>query len=855
MQMESKNQELRNKFLEKREIQRTRLLPIIQVETKAYKSGLELNEQILIEAFLFLLKKENIIYTGVFEENGYSFLDTLYYLIDKSNNPFISKLFYNHIESICKGGRKLYWNSIGHTYANLNLDAYSKDELPGFFDSFILRPFVIQKGGEETAMQPKEFNTLMNYFIPKDKKIKYYNPFAGTSSLSLNLPSNVTYFGEEINKTNWLLGNIRMLIYECPSQFTLENKNSIKSWASTKNIKHDYISFNPPFNLKIDQLYIDFLDAEEYGLSINANSLIISECFKKLKDEGRMVFLIPNSFFSPYYSKEISLIADLVDNNYVHTVIALPQHLLEFTSIAVNLVVLSKEANRSKEVTFIDASNCLLENNSRNNKIDVVAIQKIINSEKDNDFKKKITNLEIASNGYSLLVNRYVFEEPNLKVENQKYLMKLDDLKTAILKNKAKVTIGKYIRIRDLSSNPIDFRKTFDNLEVGKLITKKNICKLKPKALLLATTWNDLKPTIYDGNGEDIYYAYSDILAIELNEELVNPEYLVLELKKEYIEKQLERLRTGITVSRISRKDLLSIEIIIPSLEEQREKIYSYRARILQAKQTKVEELAKSYNIDVADENSFLRHQIAGRLRNARGAFKSIKTILDQKLVSQIPELYGFKLNDTLNINLGDYFQILERDLNNINQSVNVTGDAIGLSSLNVERIGLIKFISKYVDEIKSRTSNIFNIDKKIDENALIEHQVKEVYINGDKELLRRLFDNIIDNAEKHGFNKTISHKNKIEVDFIYNFEDMEVQIDFTNTGKPLPEDYSFEAFTRKGSKTGKFAGDGYGGWLMHEIMKKHGGNFGFTDETGPEGIGYDWATTIELTFPIEINI
>src|SRR5690606_25110646 len=111
----------------------------------------------------------------------------------------------------------------------------------------------------------------------------------------------------------------------------------------------------------------------------------------------------------------------------------------------------------------------------------------------------------------------------------------------------------------------------------------------------------------------------------------------------------------GTSVKRISRKDLLSIEIIVPTLKEQQEKIYSYKAGILKNKQSIVEELAQSYNIDVADENSFLRHQIAGRLKNARGAFKSIKTILDQKIVSQIPELYNFKLNEALNINLGDY--------------------------------------------------------------------------------------------------------------------------------------------------------------------------------------------------------
>src|SRR5690554_8233164 len=130
--MDNKEQEkikvLKKAFLEQRKIKGSRLLPIIQVETEAYKSGLSPDEQILIESFLFLLKKEDIIYRGVFSESNHSFLNTLYYLIDKSNNLVISKLFYNHIESICKKGRKLYWNSIGKQYANLYIDAYTIDE-------------------------------------------------------------------------------------------------------------------------------------------------------------------------------------------------------------------------------------------------------------------------------------------------------------------------------------------------------------------------------------------------------------------------------------------------------------------------------------------------------------------------------------------------------------------------------------------------------------------------------------------------------------------------------------------------------------------------------------------------------
>src|SRR5690606_8891450 len=141
---------------------------------------------------------------------------------------------------------------------------------------------------------------------------------------------------------------------------------------------------------------------------------------------------------------------------------------------------------------------------------------------------QKVSFTEVSSNDYSLLVNRYVFEKPIIDVENQKQIRKFEDLITSILKDKSKVTSGKYIRIRDLSSDPINFRTTFDNLEIGEFKTI-NSYKLKPNVMLLATTWNDLKPTFYDGNAENLYYSYSDILAVELNNKLISPEYLVIE--------------------------------------------------------------------------------------------------------------------------------------------------------------------------------------------------------------------------------------------------------------------------------------------------------------------------------------
>ncbi|MCB0743603.1 MAG: hypothetical protein KDC67_06850, partial [Ignavibacteriae bacterium] len=379
---------------------------------------------------------------------------------------------------------------------------------------------------------------------------------------------------------------------------------------------------------------------------------------------------------------------------------------------------------------------------------------------------------------------------------------------------------------------------------------------LENDTLLLATVWKSLKPTSYRKENSNIYYDSNSMFACYVNENKILKEYLLVELQKDYIVKQLDSIRVGGTsISRIRKIDLLKIFIVVPDIEEQHKKVFSYKNSIIEEQQQQVNELITSYGLDVSDENSFLRHQIAGNLKNVRGAFKFLKQIIETKLANQFDSIYDLKFSETSNHTFSEYLDIIDRDLNSINKSINQSGYKIELADLNVESIDLLKFISSYVKDLNSRKGNGFAIIFEIDEEKLKENAVKKILIRGDKDLLRKMFDNIVENAEKHAFEYSISSKNKIKIELFFDFIDSEVQIDFSNTGKPLPKDYSHEAFIRKGSKTGANAGDGFGGWFMNEVMKKHHGQFGFTDETGPEGIDGEFITTIELTFPIEVKL
>src|SRR5690554_3111879 len=170
---------------------------------------------------------------------------------------------------------------------------------------------------------------------------------------------------------------------------------------------------------------------------------------------------------------------------------------------------------------------------------------------------------------------------------------------------------------------------------------------------------------------------------------------------------------------------------------------------------------------------------------------------------------------------------------------------------MKIEEFDLIQFIQDYIKSVKDRVNNKFSIELYFNEIELKLNGIDQLLINGDKNLLSNVFDNLIENAEKHAFNSEYFEDNKIKIELLCSFEDNTVQIDFCNTGKPLPSDLTFNQFVRKGSSFGINNGSGIGIWYVNEVIKKHKGFLGFTDETGPEGIESEFVTSIELTLPV----
>jgi type I restriction enzyme M protein len=700
--------------------------------------------------------------------------------------------------------------------------------------------------------QPKELTELMNYFLPKEKKINVYNPFAGICSLGVNLSEETEYLAEEFNYGLAMLAELRFLILN-KKNFQIKNTDSIKSLNEPFNDKYDFIVSTPPFGLKGKDV-LERVVMESNSRKISFNSFIIEASLSKLKENGKLVLTIPESILYSGSKGNEELRRNLVVNSQIETLIKLPSRLFKSTGISSYIIVLGKDRVINSSIRMIDASEMVLDVKSKQNILDIEKIFKALNSSSSNENCVFVNKEEIINNDYNLSVNRYLVEDLDLTDIEVSNLERLSNLVTIVKREKVCEQKGKLIGISDLSKDKLDYTKTFEDLEERDLKNNPNL--LKQDSLLLSSIQPDLQPTTFIKTESKVYYPPTFIMACIVDTSRVSLDYLVLELHKEYVVNQIKAKRIGTVVQRISRKDLLEIKIVLPNVQEQLKKVHRFKELIIAKKQQDFNKLVKDYGIDVADENSFLRHQIAGTLKNARGSFKAIKQIINEQIVRDLPGVLKLKRNPKFNKTLLDYLNILERDINSINKTVSLVGEELDLTQVKVSRFNIVDFLTNYVEEVKNRDSNLFELFLNIDEACFLEEsQFKGITISGDKELLRRIFDNIIKNAVNHGFNNTISPFNVIEVNVLCDFKNLKLQVDFGNTGKPFPEDYSQEAFIRKGSKAGVNSGDGVGGWFINEVMKLHNGTLGFSDEKVTELVGREIVTTIELKFPIGLSL
>lgn len=313
--------------------------------------------------------------------------------------------------------------------SGLRFGNFHENQIDLFGDAY---EFLISNYAANAGKSGGEFFTPQNVSkliaqlaMHKQKSVnKIYDPAAGSGSLLLQAKKHFDahiiedgFFGQEINHTTYNLARMNMFLHNINyDKFNIALGNTLIDPHFGDDKPFDAIVSNPPYSVNWigndDPTLINddrFAPAGVLAPKSKADFAFVMHALSYLSSKGRAAIVsFPGIFYRGGTEQKIRKY--LVDNNYIETIISLAPNLFFGTSIAVNILVLSKHKIDNK-TQFIDASN-LFKKGSNNNTLNDTHIEQIMQAF-DNKidiahFAQSVDYNTIVANDYNLSVSSYV---------------------------------------------------------------------------------------------------------------------------------------------------------------------------------------------------------------------------------------------------------------------------------------------------------------------------------------------------------------------------------------------------------------------------------------------------------------
>ena len=285
---------------------------------------------------------------------------------------------------------------------------------------------------------------------------KIYDPACGSGSLLLQAKKHFDqhiiedgFFGQELNHTTYNLARMNMFLHNVNyDKFNIQLGDTLTAPHFGDDKPFDAIVSNPPYSVKWkgsdDPTLINddrFAPAGVLAPKSKADFAFVLHALSYLSAKGRAAIVcFPGIFYRGGAEQKIRQY--LVDNNYVETVISLAPNLFFGTTIAVNILVLSKHKPNTT-IQFIDASGLFKKETNNNALLDthIDQIMAVFDSKANVDhFAQSVPFEKVAANDYNLSVSSYIDAKDNrevvdiaqLNAELKTTVARIDKLRTEI---------------------------------------------------------------------------------------------------------------------------------------------------------------------------------------------------------------------------------------------------------------------------------------------------------------------------------------------------------------------------------------------------------------------------------------
>lgn len=520
----------------------------------------------------------------------------------------------------------------------------------------------------------------------------------------------------------------------------------------------------------------------------------------------KAIMVLPANMLSTRGTVEFEFKQKILRSAYLDSVVLFSSGMLDHTMASVSVLIFDF-AKKRNDVYFLDASS-----------MESLQTAEMINQ------KQQLANIsntvpyeDILMTGVNLNPTVYVWEpeewvlEPGYNLYTIEDLV-IDDVKRGLgIQRKKLYEEGEFKIIRtteikeDLDYiNPEQLILGVDHDEIRNLENY-----LKKGGVILSGFNKKLKANMLPKDTS--YVIGMDTYWLNLNNKVILDEYFIQEIRKEYVQKQAEMYSRGVTINRLSLNNLLKIKIKVPSTLEMQKDMLLKEMQIKSREAQNI--LNDSANLDFINTLEHSLRQPASSLGNdllSLHGFISKKVKSGENLSFEEPVVPVFPTDTPEQISVHSVLNTLnrmQRMVSDIEYIISQAGLlAKAKASPSLELIDLKSFFNNLVAENPDVKIVIFGKGE----------------IKADRKQMRILFNNLIENAKKHGFRKNMISPT-IWIDLKSKENDL-IEISVKNNGKALPKEFTIEHFLAKGKSTNEAVGSGFGGFLIGQILKNHHG-------------------------------
>ena len=254
-------------------------------------------------------------------------------------------------------------------FTNMDMgDTEESKDLLGRTYEYCIQQFAAYEGvkGGEFYTPASIVKTIVAILKPF-KNCRVYDPCCGSGGMFVQSAKfiqahsgkrgEIAVYGQESNADTWKMAKMNMAIRGIDADFGPYQADTFFNDLH-KTLKADFIMANPPFNLSNwgqDKLKDDL--RWKYGTppAGNANYAWIQHMIHHLAPNGKIGLVLANGALSSQSSGEGEIRKNIIQDDLVEGIVALPTQLFYSVTIPVTLWFISKNKKQKGKTLFIDA--------------------------------------------------------------------------------------------------------------------------------------------------------------------------------------------------------------------------------------------------------------------------------------------------------------------------------------------------------------------------------------------------------------------------------------------------------------------------------------------------------------------